>query len=137
MKFAFAAALFAIASGAAPDASSVSQSQAAELITGYLRGGINNTTFVRRLDILNRNEYPEEYDTDTGCLSPVFVDKCKNCMCLNGPIGGAYPTKRCDLNAPGDGTDHCGYKAAVGEICTHNWQCQSNKCFGSWGNMCS
>ena len=97
------------------------------LKSGYLRGGVNNTAFARQL-AGEENKFPDEYDQTTGCLPDNFKDKCQNCMCYNGPIGGAYPTTHCDLSANPDGKDHCVPKGAIGSACTFGWQCQSNQC---------
>jgi hypothetical protein len=127
MKFTFTAALLAVASGAAAapadTASSVLPPPEAQsnALKGSLRGGTDRM-FSRRLI-----PFPDEYDSN-GCLGDNFKDKCANCMCLNGPIGGAYPTKHCDLSAPGDGQDHCVDKGATDSLCHANWECQSNSC---------
>ena len=80
------AALFAIASGAtAPDsaAPSVSQSlpppevHAGALLKGYLRPGLDNTTFARRLDT-----YPEGYDS-RGCLGDHFSRTSARIACVS------------------------------------------------------
>ena len=123
MKFTFAAALFAVASGAA--AAPEVQSKLLQQVhsdTGYLLGGDNLNLFARRLDI-----YPEEYDS-RGCLPDIFKDKCEKCMCLKAGEGNPVQTKHCDLSAPGDGTDHCVDKGATGSECSYNWQCQSSQC---------
>ena len=86
MKFTFTAALFAIASGAAAGASSVSQSfqkppakvQSSALYKRALRG---NPDFGRIL--ANDDGFPVPY-YDNGCLPDNFKDKCASCMCLDG-----------------------------------------------------
>jgi hypothetical protein len=121
MKFTFAAALFAVASGAAPAEAHSSP----KLLPGHLRGGGNLEFYARRL-----SDYPDEYDS-RGCLPGVFKDKCAKCMCLEGGERNALQKKHCDLSAPGDGTDHCVPKGAPGSKCTWNWQCQSSECQSS------
>ena len=127
MKFTFAAAFFAVASGAAaPGTSSVSQSlpspevQSSSL-KGYLRGGID-LHFARRL-------YPAEYYS-SGCLGDQFKDKCAGCMCIEGGEGKPLQRQICDLHAPPDGKDHCVDKKPDGAYCSDNWECQSNYCYG-------
>ena len=129
MKFTFTAALFAIASGAAADASSVSQSsqmpppkvQSSALYKGALRG---NPGFERIL--VNSGDFPVPY-YDNGCLPDNFKDKCGSCLCLEGGEGNAVQPKRCDINANPDG-NRCVDKAAKGTQCSYNWECQSNSC---------
>jgi hypothetical protein len=128
MKFTFTAALLAVASGAAAapadTASSVLPPPEAQsnALKGSLRGGTDRM-FSRRLELA----FPDEYESN-GCLGDNFKDKCANCMCLNGPIGGAYPTKHCDLSAPGDGQDHCVDKGWPGSKCSENWECKYGSC---------
>ena len=86
MKFTFAAALFAVVSGAAPAEAHSSP----KLLADYLRGGVNHTASARRLThcgwSINKH-YPDEYDCDTSCLSPAFEDKCANLRSDVGELG--------------------------------------------------
>ena len=83
--------------------------------------------------MLSNGGFPVPYYAD-GCLPDQFKDKCESCMCLNGPIGGAYPTKRCDWNAvpDGSGSNGCVDKSPVNEQCSQNWMCMSNHCDDIW-----
>jgi hypothetical protein len=86
--------------------------------------------FERMLGDGSSKNFPVPYYAD-GCLPDQFKDKCKPCMCLNGPIGGAYPTKRCDWNAvpDGSGSNGCVDKSPNnGAQCSENWMCISNYC---------
>ena len=67
---------------------------------------------------------------DNGCLPEQYKDKCESCMCIEGGIGNAVQTKRCNIEAipDGSGNNGCYDKVENGGECGHSWDCISNFC---------